>query len=272
MDRWNPVESCHTKKIRHNVPFFTFPLFETQEWLAHGISTRSILKKGEPTDFNLGYTPYHDRGIVDDNRRLFLEAIAAGDFAMPPMRQIHSDRVALIHAGPASAPEAISRDGSITGERKILLPVVTADCAAVIFADPGHRAVGAVHAGWRGALQSIIPGTVDLLQEVLGTNPARLLAAIGPCLGPCCFEIGEDVAEQFRQAFPQFPEMISEAAGRKLVLNLALLLYRQLREKGLCHENITSLPLCTNCHGSLFYSYRREGEGTGRILAGIGIR
>lgn len=262
----------YVKKERGGVTFFSFPLLEREKWLIHGISTRRFSGEGESRDFTLGYSPHLDEAVVAANREVFLRALPAEGCAVLPCRQIHSDRVSMIDEKNAYSPDILCRDGSVTHVRRILLPVVTADCAAVFFADPGKKAIGAVHVGWRGLLKGIVSRAVDLFRHAYKSDVPGMLAAIGPCLGPCCFEVGWDVAEKFSRVFPLVPEAIIAGTGEKPVLNLPVLISSELQRSGFRHDRITSLSLCTRCHSELFYSYRREGKQAGRMLGVIGIQ
>jgi YfiH family protein len=180
----------------------------------------------------------------------------------------------------------------------ILLAIETADCVAVLLADPEQRAVAAVHAGWRGTLRGIVRKTVGQMQMAYGTRPQDVLAVLGPGIARCCYEVGGEVAQAYASQFaparewfdgpfeqvstgtePTPLKWLSMApAGRepqqplRLRLDLIAANRWQLLAAGLKRSNIFSSDLCTACRLDLFFSYRRERGRTGRLMGVIGLR
>lgn len=140
-----------------------------------------------------------------------------------------------------------------------IVAVRTADCIPILLVDERLRAVAAVHAGWRGTVACIVQRTVESMRERFGTSPADLHAAIGPGIGPCCYEVGPDVAAQFG------------AQGRTHI-DLAGANRRQFVEAGVTPGRIYASNLCTMCRPEDFYSFRRDGEAAGRLFSFAGIR
>ncbi len=186
---------------------------------------------------------------------------AAGRLASA--RQIHSSRC-LYAAAPGRVGEA---DALITDRPGLLLAVRTADCLPIFVADPEHRAVAAIHAGWRGLLAGILKEVLGQMAERFGAHPEALLIAIGPAIGGCCYEVGPEVATQFRELFPERKDL----DGRTR-LDLTEAARRQLLEAGVREQGVTAAGLCTRCLAEEFYSWRRDGPRTGRMLSVIGIR
>ena len=145
--------------------------------------------------------------------------------------------------------------------------VKTADCVPILLVDSRNRAVAAVHAGWRGTLLGVARGAALALRSAYGTLPADLNVAIGPAIGFCCYEVGEDVAGHFRSIFPERGDL--NGAAR---LDLPEANRRQLVELGVPAEKIFQAGLCTRCNAAEFFSYRREGDGAGRMLSAVGLR
>ena len=139
----------------------------------------------------------------------------------------------------------------------------TADCVPLLLADPVRHLVAAVHAGWRGTAAGISRKTVETLCGEWGSNPADLQAVIGPCIGSCCFEVGEEVASQF-------PGHLDRSAPRPHV-DLVAANRQQLIAAGVPRAMIESLDFCTVCDPDRFHSFRRDG-GPGRMIAAIRIR
>lgn len=189
-------------------------------------------------------------------------------------------------------------DALLTDQAGILLSVRTADCLPLLLVDPNRRAVAAVHAGWRGALGRIIEKAVGEMRRVYGSEPSRLLAVLGPSIRACCYEVGKDVEEAFQGRFPNADKFFRKRAGHpasrretrslsflnmqppghsadpkpSAYLDLVAVAEDQLRGAGLAPRHVAAVDLCTACHPDLFYSYRRDGNGTGRMAAVIGIR
>jgi polyphenol oxidase len=180
------------------------------------------------------------------------------------LRQIHSDRVVVArHAGDLAEGDAL-----ITNVQGITLSIRTADCLPILIADTEHHAVAAVHAGWRGTVQGIALKTLAAMSKEFGTVSENVVIAIGPGIGPCCYEVGADVAAQFSPFFPEIPDL-----GKSPVkVNLAEANSRQLRRNGGITGQIDASCLCTLCLGEHFHSYRRDGVAAGRMVSGIGIR
>jgi YfiH family protein len=167
-------------------------------------------------------------------------------------KQIHSDRVLLVQSpGPQGEGDAL-----VSNHPGIGLTIRTADCLPVLIADPRHRAVAAIHAGWRGVVSEIAPKTVQAMHAHFGSAPEDLVVAIGPGIGKCCFEVGPEVSVQFG------------LSGRTNV-DLVETMCRQLGRNGVRPGQISASGYCTVCNSELFESYRRDREAAGRMVAMI---
>ncbi len=180
---------------------------------------------------------------------------------MATVKQIHSARVVLVQE-PGGQGEA---DALITDRSGFVLAVRTADCVPILIADPDHHAVAAIHAGWRGAVSRIVVGSVEAMRQHFGSDPAALIAAIGPAIGRCCFEVGPEVAAEFAALFPERHDLAS-----KTYIDLPEANRRQLMEAGLKADRISSASACTRCDAAQFHSYRRDREQSGRMVTAIG--
>lgn len=241
-------------------------------WLRHGFSTRPggvTTVYGQPDDLNLGFTKEDDRAAVEENRRLFLERIAPGQaWPLRTTRQIHSD-LAL----PVPTPDIPldPADGLSTALPGVFLAMLTADCVPVLLVDPAHRAVSVFHAGWRGTVAAIVEKGVQHMRDAYNSTPGDLLAAIGPSIGPCCYEIGDEVLTRFHASFPYAASLF-----RDRHLDLWQANRRQLESAGLPPAHITVLGACTACartpdNRRKFFSYRTEAGVTGRMMTAIAI-
>jgi YfiH family protein len=185
-----------------------------------------------------------------------LQPLPDGHGSLKPAtaKQIHSDRVLLVES-PGFQGEG---DALISNLPGIGLAIRTADCLPILIADQRNRAVAAVHAGWRGVVSDIASKTIHTMCRLLDSKTQDLVIAIGPGIGPCCFEVGPEVAVQFG------------LSGRTKI-DLVETTCRQLRRNGVDQGQISTSGLCTYCSPELFDSYRRDREASGRMIAMIGV-
>ena len=180
------------------------------------------------------------------------------------LRQIHSARCYVARPWEGLPPQG---DALICGVNGQLVGVKTADCVPILLVDPRRRAVAAVHAGWRGVLLEVASEAVTLLHKTFGTRAADLHVAIGPAIGFCCYEVGEEVAGQFQRLFPERRDLWGTAR-----LDLPEANRRQLLELGVPQTHIHTASLCTRCNPAEFHSYRRDGSQAGRMLSAVGVK
>lgn len=173
------------------------------------------------------------------------------------VHQIHSARVVTVAAG-VSGPQGRG-DALISGAHDLALAVVTADCVPVVLA--GRRTIAAIHAGWRGIAADVVGETLARL----GERPTEVVAWIGPAIGPCCYEVGAEVAEEVASASD--PGVVLARARQRPHLDLAGAVTHQLRRRGV--EAVRTVVACTRCDSGSLWSYRRDGKGAGRNLAFI---
>jgi YfiH family protein len=271
---------------------------EAIPWLLHGFSTRSggVTEEYGGGQLNLGYTVEDDRKTVDRNRALFLRKLGAvkGKAVWPlvNLSQIHST---LIHVVRRGEKVPLKGDGLITNVPGIVLAVKVADCVPVIVADRKRKAVGVFHAGWRGTVARIVQKGVGDMRMHFGSRPENLVAAIGPAIGKCCYEIGDEVESEFETQFAYWRELFEDVwdswslhikypllflnqrapghgqAALSRHLDLVEANYRQLLDAGLLPENIERPEFCTGCRTDMFFSYRKE-RVTGRMMAAVGMK
>lgn len=275
-----------------DIRILQLPAFSKIPWLIHGFSTRQggVSGLNGSRVLNLGFTEWDSRENVKENRARFQSALGARDLTLATLLQFHSDSIFNLDALPE---EPCRADASITNRAGLLLAVQTADCVPILLVDPTKHAVAAVHAGWRGTLQRILTKTIGRMNMQFGSNPPDLLAAIGPSIGPCCYEVGTEVASAFGAKFANAAEWFDELRTgdepnplqwlnqmppghqpppKRVRLDLRKANRAQLLEAGLLGQNIFSIDLCTGCHPKMLFSYRKEGSQTGRLMAVIGIR
>jgi polyphenol oxidase len=281
-------------------------------WLSHGFSTRpggaselaadrnasEARKQSAEKVLNLGFTEWDSRDRVAQNRSKFYSALGASKMRVAALRQIHSD---IVHVVGATAfpqgEQAPKGDALITRAPGVLLTIQTADCIPILLADTRQHAVAAIHSGWRGTAQRVAEKTLGRMQMEFGTRPQDVIAALGPGIGGCCYEVGHEVVKEVTAKFPNarewftgpvdalengdndpnwLPWLTMRPPGHappapRAHLDLMAANHAILAGAGIASKNITSSGFCTACRTDLFFSYRRE-HTTGRLMAAIGIR
>jgi YfiH family protein len=286
----------------------TVRLFDSVPWVIHGFSTRKggASRLNGVRTLNLGFTDWDSREAVTQNRSAFVRAVLAAEPAaksgskipieksLVTLRQAHSDLVHLVSKFPAQTPHA---DAAVSARAGLLLGIQTADCVPILLADVHRRVVAAIHAGWRGTLARVAAKTLGRMRLEFGTRPEDVLAALGPAIGLCCYEVGREVAQAFSAQFERAEEWFEgpferlatgeqpnplpwltmmppghEPPPERVRLDLRAANRWQLVDAGVNPRNIAVSALCTGCRTDLFFSYRKEGAGAGRMMSLIGIR
>lgn len=186
------------------------------------------------------------------------------------LTQVHGAAVHVHVRGARIAPARPPADAVTTDDPDVALAVQVADCVPVLIADAEGRAVAAVHAGWRGTAAGAVTAAVEALRGEFGVNSDRLIAAIGPAIGPCCYRVGRDVIDWLGQAGHDRRTVESWVvrAGAGQSLDLWSANRDQLLASGLTPDRVHIAGVCTACHPGLFHSYRRDGRRAGR-MAGV---
>lgn len=205
--------------------------------------------------------------VTENLRRIArVLGVAPADLYVP--RQVHGRGVLVLGAKQASGVVAATpADAIVTSEPAFACAVRTADCVPILLGDPESGRVAAVHAGWRGVAQDIAQATVEVMTR-LGCRAAALRAAIGPHISVDAFEVGDDVARELARASGA-ADVIQTAAGHKARADLGKILVAQLVAAGLAPSHVERLPGCTYRDAARFYSYRRDGQRSGRMLSAI---
>ena len=266
-----------TTHEENGLVYFTSPLLDACGGIAHGFSTRKGGVSKPPYDtMNLAPSRGGDRPAVEENYRRFCGAVGIDMRRVVLAHQVHETTV--LQATEERAGMGLWRerdytaDALVTNERNLPLVVFSADCGIILLHDPAANCAGAVHAGWRGCAGGILERAVRELERLYGARAERILAAIGPCIGPCCFETDDDVPRAMAAGLGEEAAPYLEKKGAKWHVDLAGLNRQWLLRAGVAPEHIDVSGLCTYCRPDLFWSYRKVGGQRGAQVAMISLR
>ncbi len=224
--------------------------------LLHGLTTRRA--------------PSDSRGVLE----LFAQEPRFQGMRVVRPQQVHGDHVLEIAPGDLlddnRLPHIASADGLITREPQTMLVMSFADCVPVFIYDAGTPAIGLAHAGWRGTSLQVTAKTLLKMVDAFGTDPAECIVALGPAIGPCCYEIGPEVASAVSKSCGNIGAVRRDSHGR-LFADLRICNASQLRSVGLPAENIRLSRWCTACNQEMFFSHRAENGRTGRMTGFIAL-
>jgi polyphenol oxidase len=245
----------------------------------HGFTTRAGGVSAPPFDtLNLGAKWGDDPAAVSENRRRVERAVGGTNVEGPILvaRQVHGATVLRVR--PGDDPTAIAptdADALCTDAPGVLLGIFVADCVPALLVDPRTGSCAAVHAGWRGTVAGVLPAAVRALGVEFGARPSDLRAALGPAIGPCCFEVGPEVVAAFEALVPDarargivLPSPRGAAGKANVDLKAANRLL--LERAGLDPGAIEAGPECTHCDRARFFSFRRDGASTGQLMGLVG--
>jgi polyphenol oxidase len=282
-----------------NLHLLHSPQLEELPWLLHAFSTRpgGVSHPYGGNALNLGFTREDSRAAVERNRELLLKKLGAATgrkcWPLVTLRQIHSDLIRRVDHPPV---HQLVGDGLITNTPGLLIAVQAADCIPVILVDRKLRAAGVFHAGWRGTVKRIVEKGVGEMRKHFGCDPRNMVAAIGPGIQSCCYEVGNEVRTKFESQFAYAESLFREvkesdpvrekypllfltarAPGHsdlpvRIFLDLVEANRRQLMDAGLAKKNIDASAPCTACHAETLFSFRADKGVTGRMMGVAGIK
>lgn len=266
-----------TKQSVNGVVFHTANPFTEAGGVHHGFASRLGGVSRPPWDsLNISLSRGDDPADVRENYHRMCAALGTDFHRLVMTHQVHEDYIRPV--GPQDvlpdplAPIEVDADGLITATPGLCLTIFYADCVPVLLYDPQKRVIAAVHSGWRGTALAIAQKAAGKMAAEYGSRPEDILAAIGPGIGPCCFETHADVPTALTAQLGQgaAPYMIPkvERPG-KFAVDLKGIIRWELLEAGLREEHIATLPLCTACHPELYWSHRTMGEQRGNHAAMI---
>lgn len=264
----------------NNLWYGKFSIFP-EDKVIHAVSTRFGGNSQAPFDgLNLALHVNDNKADVLENRRLFCTGLNLKPSCMTTCQQVHGNKVTCvtesqIGAGALSFENTIANtDTLITNLSNVALTLFFADCTPIMIYDPTHHAIGIAHGGWRGTASEISLHTLDMMNKQFNTNPIDCLASVGPTIGFCCYEIGEDVAEIFKNLYKQNSHLIlnQDDTTQKYHLDLQKANVLTLQKAGLKADNIDTANICTACNSKIFFSYRADKGKTGRIACSITLK
>ena len=251
---------------KNGASFYQFESLAQFSEIRHGIFTRHFGCSRVPfaslnVSFGLGDCNEH----IEQNRRVIARAMGGDNLVCA--RQVHGHQVLILNPDPSGDGDggflpAGTGDAMVTDTAGKLLMMQLADCQSILLYDPARQVVANIHSGWRGSIRNIAGRTVNAMKKHFGSDPAHLLAGIGPSLGPCCAE--------FIHYRKEIPERFWSYKVGQHHFDFWAISRDQLCAGGVLPDHIENSDICTRCHTALFFSYRGEGQ-TGRFASVIGL-
>lgn len=249
-----------------------FTQFNVFPELIHAVSPRCFENDhGKIEEFS--FQGNDESGDDKDHIKYFLESIGIENRSLFLVNQVHGDNIFILNNSDITSGEVkkISADALLTQMPGKPIGIFTADCIPVLVYDPRLKVIGAIHAGRKGSEQGIVLKVVREMIRVYGSRPAELVAGFGPAIGGCCYEVGEDCIQPFKELFPNEKNLFRSGLSGNYFLDLVAVNKVDGIKAGLLPVNIFSMDHCTCCSTRNLFSYRREGK-TGRILTTIMLR
>ncbi|MCX7634654.1 MAG: peptidoglycan editing factor PgeF [Syntrophales bacterium] len=248
-------------------------LLATVDWLVHGFCCRhGGVSRGPYSSLNTSAREGDTPENVARNRSLIADSFSLAPGNLVVLQQVHGDGIIVLDAPPrhGGQPPPIG-DAAVTDCPDMALCIRTADCVPLFLVDPIRRVIANVHAGWRGTAQDMAGKVVETMISQFGSRPSQIMAAIGPAIGRCCYEVDMEVISAMG-AWISGSVLVPATRPGHGKLDLQAVNRHQLQARGLLAEHITTIPLCTSCREDLFFSHRRDRQGTGRQANVLMIR
>lgn len=267
-------EHIFDEKEVNGVPFLTYPLLEHTDVVTHGFSTRlGGVSTGYCSTMNISTTRGDDPKAIEENKRRLATAIGVDADSFTYTNQTHTTNVAVVEPKDRGR-RFLETDGLVTNVPGICLVTFYADCVPLYFVDPVKKAIGLSHSGWRGTVHKMGKVTVETMRDAYGTRPEDVIAAIGPSICQDCYEVSEEVIEQFRNNFEKslWSELFYRKENGKYQLNLWKANQAVLMEAGIKKENIAVTNVCTHCNPDILFSHRTTGDQRGNLSALLALK
>lgn len=264
---------------KKGVTYLSYPMLDGISGIIHGFSTRlGGVSEGIYSSMNLSFSRGDEEQAVKENYRRLGAAMGFSPENLVTSDQTHTTNVRVVtdtdKGNGITRPRPYTDvDGMITDVPGLVLATFYADCVPLYFVDPVKRAVGLSHSGWRGTAGKIGAVTVDRMRETFGTCPSDIYAAIGPSICQDCYEVSEDVIDEFKKAFrqEQWDFLFYGKGGGKFQLNLWEANRMILMEAGISQEHISMPNLCTCCNPQFLFSHRASKGKRGNLGAFLGL-
>ncbi|MDD3403155.1 MAG: peptidoglycan editing factor PgeF [Hespellia sp.] len=268
------------EKTGDSVPYLSYPLLSETGIVNHGFSTKlGGVSEGCYASMNLGFNRGDAEENVRENYRRFGAAIGVEVEDMVLSKQTHTTNVRIIteadRGNGLTVPQAFSDvDGMITNVPGLCLVTFYADCVPLYFVDPVRKAIGLSHSGWRGSVGKIGKITVEQMVQTYGCNPSDILATIGPSVCQDCYEVSEDVIEQFRTHYDEtyWESLFYKKENGHYQLNLWRANEIVFLESGILPEHMAVSNVCTHCNHEVLYSHRAMGNERGSLCAFLALK
>jgi YfiH family protein len=249
--------------------YYRFDSLAAYGEVVHGVFTRLGGISRPPYHWlNVGKSVGDDQEAVDANHDLICRTLGIGQGDIATAYQVHGANVAVV--GPEDRGRvALQTDALVTNGPGVVLMLRFADCVSIALYDPVQHAIGLAHAGWKGTLGKAAQKTVEAMMEAYGSRPADLIACIGPSIGPCCYQIGGNVANLVSEVFPQQPQLLRQQGDGSRHFDLWEANRLQLAALGVRQIEVSGL--CTACHNDEFFSHRADNGRTGRFAVVMGL-
>ncbi len=252
------------------VKYLTSDIFTNTNRVRHCFTTRmGGVSRGIYQSMNLGLSTGDDKKLVLKNYEIICNALGFDIETLVLSKQVHKDHIVRVGKEscgsgifyPASYEDA---DALITNEKGVTLVAFFADCVPILLFDKEKNVLAVVHAGWRGTVLKIVLKTIQTMAHSFGSNPENILAAIGPSIHPCCYEIGSEVAQKFTEAFQDTSSILFEK-GQRIFCDLQQANAEAMISEGVLAENISWSGLCTSCNEQMLYSHRASKGKRGSL-------
>jgi YfiH family protein len=265
------METTRTGRVHYLAPCFEAVSPATIQ----GFTTRHEgISRPPYNSLNLGINTDDSPHNVEGNRSLLTRSFGITQERLVTVRQCHGSDILVIDApnDDFSHFSGIEADAIITNLPGVMIGVTVADCVPILLYDPVNKVIACVHAGWQGTAARITAQTIEGMRRVFGSQPDRLHASIGPCIGPCCYEVDQPVKDGFTSNGTTWDTIAEKSGPGKWRLDLTLANRMQLDELGLPIAAIQTAGHCVCCQKELFFSYRRDGGETGRQMGFIMLK
>ena len=261
------------------VPYLSFPMFRDTGLVTDGFSTRlGGVSEGCFSSLNLSFDRGDDRAAVAENFRRMGEALGVRCEDMVLSQQTHTTNIRIVTdedrgKGITRERDYTDIDGLITNVPGICLVTTYADCVPLYFLDPAKKVIALSHSGWRGTVGKIGKKTVELMHDNFGSDPADILAAVGPSVCQDCYEVSADVIDRFKEVFDRsvWDELFYEKPDGKYQLDLWKANEKIFLEAGIRKDHIAVTNVCTHCNSGILYSHRAMGDKRGNLCAFLAL-